>query len=240
MNRIKCQSLGNSFVLLDYYKTEEAVNETLFARPEESCDGTLVLQKNSDGTPSVKIFNLDGSDGQLCLNGARCVARHLHTVYKFPHDFSITMGKKTIRHVITPPSISQFLDMGKCLDKTSVPVDGRLFHGTIVDVGNPHFIIRQSCSLDWLKAHGSIIEHHSSFPNRTNVEFIWKKNPSEYEVLVYERGCGITQACSSGAAAIATLLFTHGGEKDATLHMLGGAIKTSITPDHKIVLHVVE
>ena len=80
-------------------------------------------------------------------------------------------------------------------------------------------------ALVFLKNNGHLIEQHPAFPNRTNVEFVWQKKAGEYNVLVYERGCGITRACSSGAAAITWLLQD---ERPLRLSMLGGVVVTGV------------
>ena len=67
-------------------------------------------------------------------------------------------------------------------------------------------MILEKIDLSWLQQYGNEIENHKDFPNRTNVEFVWKAE-NNYHALVYERGCGITKACGTGAAAIAQTLY---------------------------------
>ena len=99
----------------------------------------------------------------------------------------------------------------------------------MVDVGNPHFIIFKKTNQQWLCENGNLFENHKTFKNKTNTEFIWQhENKKTFNALVYERGCGITQACGSGAAAIIqTLLKTKQiklNEK-IKIQMLGGTLE---------------
>ena len=101
--------------------------------------------------------------------------------------------------------------------------------------------IFQKTNLEWLKNNGHLIESHTNFKNKTNVEFVWTDNTAnKFNVLVYERGCGITLACSSGAAEITQLLFNlHKicAGKEIVLHMPGGKIDCSYTTSNQIQLH---
>jgi len=211
MQILKYQSLKNKFVLLDQRNNPVTIVSPSHAQKicaEHSVDGVLILYQNKN-TPEITMFNSDGSDGQLCLNGARCVAHYLHTKHNFPTKFDLLIGNKIITNKIDGNSITQQIPLGSYLGTKKITCKAGEFSGHIIDVGNPHFIIFQKQHLVWLTKNGYLIEQHPVFPNKTNVEFIWKTGQSEYTVLNYERGCGITQACSSGAAAITQLLLLH-------------------------------
>ena len=198
------ESLGNKFILFDQpnHKITPQIAKELCKK--HSIDGVLIVHRGTP--PSITMFNADGSDGQLCLNGARCVAHYLHTKHNFPNQFDLLMGNKTIATTIEGDLITQKIPLGASLGAKKITCDAGEFCGHVVDVGNPHFIIFQKQNLDWLTKNGHLIESHTSFPNKTNVEFVWPTGPSAYTALIYERGCGVTQACSSGAAAITQLL----------------------------------
>lgn len=285
----KSHSLGNDFIILDQNKNDQnnieshpnwsdTVKKLCNRHTGIGADGILIIPKKEIAADSsnVKIFNADGSNGNICLNGARCVADYLHktnkTPKKSPSKIFIVMGNKSIEHQILPSDegnnllITQKIDIGTVQKTESYE---KKFLGHVVDVGNPHFIILQEKTLSWLRKHGKKIESYKKFPNKTNVEFIWPKketvSPSmfEYNMIVYERGCGITQACSSGVAAVMTLLYSQkakvspptkalppmkvpppiknttfhvGQNKKIKIQMPGGEIISWITSDEKVAL----
>ncbi len=118
-------------------------------------------------------------------------------------------------------------------------ISGKVLSGHIVSVGNPHFVIQQKIGLNWLQINGARIEQHRDFPNRTNVEFVWPMDESNnYKILVHERGCGITLACGSGAAAVMRTLYqlrkVTNNEK-IMLNMQGGTIESYLDNDDNVI-----
>ena len=242
---IKYHSLQNKFLITESSPLEDIPKLC----EKESVDGILVVSLGENHKVKVDIFNADGSNGGLCLNGARCVAHFLYTNRKFPTNFIISMwndstcrGNKNIETEIDPRTlcITQKISLGDVLGKTTIETTQGKFTGYCVDVGNPHFIVFGKQTVDWLKKHGSEIERHKEFKNRTNVEFVcWVNGCNCYNVVVYERGCGVTMACSSGVVAIATFLHKHKkmppGEK-FVFSMPGGSVICCITKDNRVVL----
>lgn len=252
---IKYQSLGNDFIIFDWYKKsnkkilDKLTHKNWHNFVQKICNrhsgiganGLLILKQNIKlKLPEVIIFNSDGSNGEICLNGVRCLSHYLHIKYNFPKQFRTVMRGKIINCTISSSMfIINKINDAKYLKDHQITTTSGKFNGSAISIGNPHFIIFEKRTIKWLNDNGNIIEQHSSFPQKTNVEFIWpKKSTNEYNVLIYERGCGITNACSSGAAAITWLLFSKNiitiNEK-IKLHMPGGLIicwidkKTQIT-----------
>ena len=102
-------------------------------------------------------------------------------------------------------------------------------------VGNPHFVICQPTTTTWLQQHGHTLATNSIFPQQSNIEFIWEipaiNNQQTFQMLVYERGCGVTLACGSGAAAAITVLANLQQiqpNTSITIQMAGGNLQTSI------------
>ena len=267
----KYQSLGNDFLFFDWYeKNTQFIKSNLNSEnwpqfvkslckrgKNVGADGVLILTKNiPDSTPNVKIFNSDGTDGGLCLNGARCVADYLLKKHNFPNKFSIFMRKpssnKKIEIKIKRPNsslITQFIEPTATFEQKTITTPAGSFKGFFVDIGNPHFIIFQKQTIEWLSQNGEYIEQHKMFPDKTNVEFVWARDTSiydtrvydtrVYDTRVYERGCGITQACSSGAAAITNLLFLQkkiDQNKTIKISMPGGTVECWIGTDGSIAL----
>lgn len=221
----KMNGLGNDFVILDYdeYKKTgiepDKLAETLCNRNFGiGADGLIIVNPNTKNADISWIFyNSDGSMAQMCGNGMRCFARYV-TDNKFidKKEFSV----ETKAGIIVPKIISDNevrVNMGQpVLEPKKIPfkgkenlnniykIDDKEFTLNAVSMGNPHCIIfvdKDSKALA-LK-YGSYIENDKMFPEKTNVEFVEVLSRNEVVVNVWERGCGITLACGTGACATA-------------------------------------
>lgn len=261
-NFFKYQSLGNDFILFDCYKKPETyINQALAEASFPSsvkmlcdrhfgigADGVLVLKGNTGlSLPEMLIFNSDGSKAEICLNGLRCVALHLHMNYNFPIQFKVKVGDKILEcFILHQKDLNEKVlikinvgTINNYYGETKISTTQGELSGHFINVGNPHFVLFQQTTLDWLTKNGAEIEKHKFFPNKTNVEFIWKESLFHYNALVYERGCGITLACSSGAAAITgilakLMLLNH--DQDVKISMPGGDVICSINKSEEIIM----
>jgi len=229
----KVQSLGNDFILLNFLNIknkkklpQKTISYLCNRHFGIGADGILLLtQKNK--TPHVQIFNADGTQAELCLNGARCVSYYLYKTHNFPKQFTFTMGNSTLTAKIIETKngieVLNKIEMPRYVGTKTV-----LGHtGHVIDSGNPHFVIFSNVTHDWLKQNGKKIESHPSFLNKTNVEFVHKLKKNIYELFVFERGCGITLACGSGACAALCALFELKKVKEkekVVFQMLGGKL----------------
>lgn len=263
---IKYHSLGNDFVIFDWYKKPTSFMQTELSAPsmaslvKATCDrhtgvgadGLLVIISSAQASmPEMIVFNADGSRAETCFNGLRCVAHHLFVNHKFPKQFSIKTGQRVAECSVVPhvQGIQIVTRIG------AVSVDGQRtvttsagdFTGYVANVGNPHFIIFAPTDLDWLAQHGAGIESHPSFEHKTNVEFVVPISGAQnttglslaYSALVYERGCGITLACSSGAAAVTGLLCHLGQiacEQKIAIVMPGGMVQAWVDKNNEVTL----
>ncbi|MBU4269837.1 diaminopimelate epimerase [Candidatus Dependentiae bacterium] len=250
-NFYKYESLGNDFILIDYfYKDADFLKEKLNGPiwknfVIDSCnrhfgigaDGVLVLKKDISGNyPELLIFNSDGSQAETCLNGLRCAALHLREYHDINKIFTFKMGKKLINCTINKNIITTKISGLVYSGSKQITLNNKSeFHGHVVNVGNPHFIITKKVTPDWVEKYGKFIESHELFLNKTNVEFVWlnfdlnknTKSISNYNVLVYERGVGPTLSCGSGASAICWFLYKTRKivtSQKITLNFLGGYI----------------
>jgi len=257
----KYQSLGNDFIVFDWYKKPSqyldkgladvqwpaAIRKLCDRNFGIGADGVLILKNNQEhGVPEMLIFNNDGSSAQSCLNGLRCIAQHLFSAHRYPENFSVKLGSRLIECRVFKTEIQSVSVIITSLEgaffggmRTVQTTEGT-FSGHVVDVGNPHFIIFEQKQLSWLEQHGNMLEQHEQFPDKTNVEFVWHdKDEKKYYLNVYERGCGVTRACSSGAAAFAGLLKQLNmtiADEQITICMPGGSITASVKACGKIVL----
>lgn len=219
----KMQGLGNDFVILDYEeygktnKTPEELSLKLCDRKFSiGADGLIIVKPDSKDTDIEWIFyNSDGTPAQMCGNGMRCFA-------KYVTDKGIinkkTFSVKTLAGIICP----EILDNGEVRVNMNNPVltpkkipfnaeknldydlkiKDKTFNINAVSMGNPHCIIfTEEDTMALAKTYGADIEHNSLFPEKTNVEFVNINSKDEVTLSVWERGCGITLACGTGACA---------------------------------------
>ena len=219
----KMNGLGNDFVILDYdeYKKANIPADKLALKLcnrnfSIGADGLIIVNPNTDKADISWIFyNSDGSMAQMCGNGMRCFARYIYDNKIIDKkEFSV----ETKAGIIVPKIISEnevCVNMGTpvlepnkipCKTKTNLNIpyviDNKEFLLNTVSMGNPHCVIFvEKDGKKLAKKYGSIIENDSLFPEKTNVEFVEILSKDEVIINVWERGCGITSACGTGACA---------------------------------------
>lgn len=230
---IKYQSLGNDFVMFDWTKKKESlISATLAATSWQTfvrslcrrhfgigADGILIIIYNErHDLPEMLVFNADGTQAENCLNGVRCVAHYLFTTQHYPEQFMLKVGRGVIACSVDKPEnnpdlISIITNVGQAQyqKQARVHTHDRSFDGHITSIGNPHFVIEEKISPQTLYTYGSLLEKHEQFPNKTNVEFFWHEpsaDSTSYKInlLPFERGAGLTLACSTGAAVTLDVL----------------------------------
>lgn len=238
MKFTKMQGLGNDYVYIDCFSEQVEEPEKLAVRIADRHFGVggdgLILICPSDLAPvRMRMYNADGSEGKMCGNGARCVARYAydHGLVK-TRSFDLETGAG-IRHAEVGET-EVAIDMGEArLDgelEETITVNGRKTNMTPVNVGNPHAVylvdsLETLRTLD-LNAIGPAYEHHPRFLEGVNSEFLYIESPTELHMRVYERGSGETLACGTGATAVAFAAMQLGrAEKAVTVHLLGGNLK---------------
>ncbi|HVT24921.1 MAG TPA: diaminopimelate epimerase [Rhizomicrobium sp.] len=218
---LKMHGLGNDFAVFDARKQALALDAATARaiadrRLGVGCDQVIVIAPAANGADAaMRIYNSDGGEVESCGNAARCVAQLLMA----------EKGAETIRleTVGGPLVCSQnnglvTVDMGaprfewkdvplaSAVDtnKFSFSVDGVSLEASALSVGNPHCVIFVGDAENApVSDVGPLIEHHSLFPERVNVEFATVQSRGRIRMRVWERGAGITQACGTGACATA-------------------------------------
>lgn len=245
MNEIKItkmQGCGNDFVLLDFEEFKKSgLNMSEFA--QKICnrnfgigaDGMIIPKKSEIADIGWYFYNSDGSGAQMCGNGMRCFAKFIHDkglVTK--NSFSVETDAGIIKPEIQNDGNVK-VNMGKpVLEEQKIPfkgekeltVEGKTFKITPVSMGNPHCVIFVDKNpLEYAQHYGKYIEKHPFFPEKTNTEFVRIISEDEVEMCVWERGCGITLACGTGACAtvVAGVLnnLTH---RKVKVNLLGGTV----------------
>lgn len=260
----KYHGLGNDFILID----NRAAAEPLLT-PDQAvqlcdrhfgigADGVIFALPGQSGTDyTMRIFNSDGSEPEMCGNGIRCLAQflaELETV-SIPHTYRI----HTLAGIISPrlEAAGQVkVDMGeprllaaeipttlgqpdqKVVAEALVVAD-QTWSVTCVSMGNPHCItFVEDVAAIALETLGSQFETHAVFPKKINVEFIQVVRRDYLKMRVWERGAGITLACGTGAcAALVAAVLMGQSEPRAIVELPGGALQIEWSPeDHHIYM----
>ncbi len=216
-------------------------------------DGVLsVLQAPKVGAMAgryrMHITNPDGSVPEMCGNGLRCVARHLSESGRIDVDVEVVVdtdaGPRTVRVQRDHSAVT--IDMGSAafvsprqfptpLSRSPLSARGAVFaRATTVSMGNPHVVLEVDALPTRAEAAeiGAAIEHDRAlFPERTNVEWVVVRDAHNVDVLVWERGAGLTQACGTGACGVVAVLVRHGvvAPGTTTVHLPGGPLAITVS-----------
>ena len=212
MRFTKMQGLGNDFLLIHGPVPEGAapLSAALCDRHFGiGADGVIFVSPSRVADGSMRIFNADGSEARMCGNGIRCVGKYLYEQGLVPKDRMMVdtlSGVKTLTLRVEDNWVeSVSVDMGGAvLEQAEVPLFEDMGPGMLISVGNPHLVIL-SPSVDNLPLSlwGPRIESDPRFPGGVNVEFVQVLSPEQLRMRVWERGCGVTLACGTGACASA-------------------------------------
>ncbi|MEQ9233321.1 diaminopimelate epimerase [Coleofasciculus sp. E2-BRE-01] len=248
----KYHGLGNDFILIDNRSkpdpliTSEQAVQWCDRNFGIGADGVIFALPGLEGTDySMRIFNADGSEPEMCGNGIRCLAQFLGDLQgvKNSREYRI----HTLAGVITPKlegngkvrvnmSMPQLLASQipttlvqgdqKVID-VPLEVGGKSWQVTCVSMGNPHCITYvEDVSAIPLELIGPQFEHHSVFPKRTNTEFIQVVRPDYIKMRVWERGAGATLACGTGAcASVVAGVLTGKCDRTCTVELPGGCLE---------------
>ncbi len=249
MRFIKMEGLGNDYVYVDTMRqpvVDPAKLAIAVSRPHVGIgsDGLVLIGASDKADFSMRIYNADGSEAEMCGNATRCVGKYLYE-RSYTRGTEITLDTKggvrtlwltvqgdkvtEVRVDMGVPSFSP-IDVGANLPgerMVSVPIEaaGKTWCMTCVSVGNPHaviFVPDDPATLD-IAAIGGEIERHPLFPQRINVEFAQVISRAEVRMRVWERGSGETQACGTGACAVLAAAVANGlSDARAVIHLKGG------------------
>lgn len=253
----KMHGIGNDFVVADFvsstlppFTVDELQKASQFLCDRKfgvGADIAFAVLPGTDGADfTMRMFNPDGSEAEMCGNGIRCFA-------KFVYDRGYT--QKTIVTANTPAGIKILnltigaddkvshvtVDMGKPgLTRADLPMEGTPTDTIIgdgvtiggeetvkltgVSMGNPHVIYFESpATEESINRLGPVLENHPLFPRRTNVHCVEVISPDEIKMLTWERGAGRTLACGTGASASAVASHLNGFTgRRVLVHLAGG------------------
>ena len=249
MRFTKMQGLGNDYVYVNCFQ-EKIENPPELARKISDrhfgvgSDGLIMINPSDKADFEMEMYNADGSRGEMCGNGIRCVAKYVYD-YGLTDKTSISVetlgGIKYLDLTVEDGKVKLVkVDMGKPeLEPSKVPViaegdravdapievDGEEYRMTCISMGNPHAVVFVDCDVRELPLEeiGPKFENHERFPNRVNTEFVRVLDLHTAEMRVWERGSGETLACGTGACAVAVACALNGyTEDEVTVRLLGG------------------
>ena len=251
MKFTKMHGLGNDYIYINLEEEKiDNLSELAIKLSKRhfsvGADGIITISKSNKADFFMQIYNADGSKGEMCGNGIRCIGKYVYD-NKLTDKKQITVdtlaGIKKLDLKVNNNKVSSVkVDMGEPLThngkiinskvdieslKHSLTILGKEYEVIDVSMGNPHTIIFVDEITDFLVNEvGPLIESNSYYPNRTNVEFIQVVDDHTINMRVYERGSGETYACGTGACASTIAYCLKYNQKDEiTVKLLGGDLK---------------
>ncbi len=252
---VKMHGLGNDYIYVDLFRVKSLPGEPadLARRMSDrhfgvGGDGLILVGPSESADCRMQMFNADGSEGAMCGNGIRCVAKlafEAGHVRKTRMTVQTRSGVKTLDLYADPDGQTiraVRVNMGPPkLAPTDVPVKlpgeravnipislkDRRFDMTCLSMGNPHAVIftEQAAELD-LNVYGPLIERHPMFPDRVNAHFVRVHGRGEVSMRTWERGSGITLACGTGASAVCVAgVLNHLTDRRIVAHLPGGDLE---------------
>ena len=261
MEFVKMEGCGNDYVYVNGFNTKidnpnelsKIVSDRHFGI---GSDGLIVINPSEVADFKMSMYNADGSEGKMCGNGIRCVAKYVYD-YKMIDKEVITVetlagiktlklnvenGKvKTVRvnmgsPIINAKDVPVISDKEKVINEPVV-IDGKEYGITCVSMGNPHAItfVDDTDSLK-IEKIGPGFEKNEIFPDRVNTEFIQIIDRKTIKMRVWERGSGETLACGTGASAsVVACVLNNLTDNKVTVKLLGGDLEIKYDTDENTV-----
>lgn len=252
MKFTKMHGIGNDYVYVDCTSQELACPGEISRFVSDrhfgiGSDGMILIKKSDVADFRMDMYNSDGSQGEMCGNGIRCVAKYVYD-YGLTDKTEISVEtlagikylKLTVENgrvakvrvnmgapILAPAQIPVAADREPVV-KEPIEVCGKSWEMTCVSMGNPHAVIFIDTPVKEfpLEQIGPHFENHERFPNRTNTEFVRVLDEHTMEMRVWERGSGETLACGTGTCATAVAAVLNGlCGRQVTVHLLGGDLE---------------
>lgn len=254
INFTKMEGAGNDYVYINLFeetlsKPEELAVSISHRRFGVGADGLVLIAPSQIADLRMIMFNADGSESEMCGNAIRCVGK-----YAWDHGLvskkiiQVETGAGIKELTMTPDEsnliksvcvsmgvpelqaekIPSTLNMDQAI-ATTFEFENKTFEGTLVSMGNPHFVTYVDDVKNFpVEKWGPIIENSPLFPNRINVEFVQILNKKEVIQRTWERGSGETWACGTGASAVGVAgLLTGKTDESILVHLTGGDLQIS-------------
>ena len=224
-------------------------------------DGLILLLQSDSADFRMRMFNADGSEGEMCGNGIRCLTRFAveHGAVspdKSPVVVETGAGNLEVTPIwqdgsiasarvsmglprLAPHEIPVIAEGDEAVVAHPISVTGHEFKITCVSMGNPHAVAFIDEPVDDVRLHeiGPQVEHHPMFPQRVNFEIVNVIGNGRLRTRVWERGSGLTMACGTGACAVAVAARMHGHTQDkSTVELPGGDLTIEWPGDGPVMM----
>lgn len=268
----KAQGTGNDYIYLDCRTGHTPLPGDLPALARDlsrrryavGADGIIVLAPPllCDADATMRIFNADGSEGEMCGNGVRCAAEYLYcsapqaerkTTYQID---TLKAGRKSVKRLgagVWQAGMGRFSAQAAALPavglgpgpltRVSLVAAGQTWQVACISMGNPH------CVVEWgpdapptgrmLAQLGPLFEKHPAFPKGINTEFVQRRSPNRLCVTVWERGSGATLSCGTGACAAVAAMVLRGHcrrGQAVRVSLPGGELGVTVQRDDTVLL----
>ena len=261
MKFTKMEGCGNDYVYVNGFEEKiDNPNEVAIAVSDRhfgiGSDGLIIINPSEVADFKMCMYNADGSEGKMCGNGIRCVAKYVYDFNLTDKDvitvetlsgiktlkLNVENGKvKTVRVNMGAPilecdKVTVKYDDEKMINKP-VKVDGKTFNITCVSMGNHHAVtfINDTDNLE-IEKIGPKFENNEIFPDKVNTEFIQIIDKKTVKMRVWERGSGETFACGTGAcASVVASVLNRLTENKVTVKLLGGELEIEYNQDENTV-----
>ncbi len=265
MKFTKMHGIGNDYIYVNCFSENVNLDQETIKKLSDrhfgiGGDGVILICPSEVADAKMQMFNADGSEGQMCGNGIRCVGKYVYE-HGIAHQKKIKIetlaGIKELNlHVNEFDEVESIeVQMGEPkLEKENIPVlsetpqvinmpldiNGHTYYITCVSMGNPHCVIyvKDVASLD-LDKIGTLFENNPIFPERINTEFVEMVGKNEFKMRVWERGSGETLACGTGAcASVVASYYNHylNQDEEITVHLLGGDLFITYQSNGQVVM----
>ena len=245
----KMEGAGNDYIYVEEFDAPLKNPAPLAVKVSDrhfgvGSDGLILIGPSDKADFRMRMFNADGSEGMMCGNGVRCVAKYVYDrglTGKSEISLETKSGIRILQveapngkvdrvrvdmgaPIIVPADIPMRAPGQSFIDQAIV-VEGKTWRGTAVSMGNPHLVVQvPDLDLDLPKI-GPAFEFHEMFPERVNTEFIQVISRTHVRMRVWERGSGETMACGTGACAVLVACALEGlTERKAEVELRGGTL----------------
>ncbi len=267
----KMQGCGNDYIYINCFDNA-ATNGMEINSPESLSvllsdrhfgvggDGIVLILPSEVADAKMRMFNLDGSEGKMCGNAIRCIAKYLYDngivrkvqmtietlsgikeLYLSTQNGTVSSVKVNMGKAELAPEKIPVVLQGESIINKEVTIDGKEYAITCVSMGNPHAVVfcddkQGGIDLDNLNIAdiGPSFENNPIFPERVNTEFVKVVSRNSLKMRVWERGSGETLACGTGACASAVAAVLCGycdKDTDIKVGLLGGELVIRYTDD---------